>query len=140
MDKAEAEGDIFVVLGSDQRHAIGVPLDPDLDLWPGHHDPTIDLRQRRAEIQVEPAAEDDQQRQETGPDTADDVRPGPRASGLLSPPRFVRQRPSSRRILSRSASRSGAGERVGGSVKSDSCIGLPASLSGPETGSSTETT
>ena len=38
---------------------------------------------------------------------------------------------SSRRIASRSASRSGAGARVGGSAKADSFIGLPASFKRP---------
>src|SRR6266851_5872658 len=47
--------------------------------------------------------------------------------------------PSSRRIASRSASRSGAASRVGGSAKAENFIGLPASCNGPVTGSSTAT-
>jgi len=45
--------------------------------------------------------------------------------------------PSSRNILARSASRSGAGSRVVGSAKAENFIGLPTSLSGPVVGSST---
>ncbi len=69
MDKTEAESDVFVALRDDVRHAIGVPLDPDLGLRSGEHDAAIGLRQGRAKVQIETGAEDDQQkRKEACPD------------------------------------------------------------------------
>ena len=71
MHKAETEGGVFVVLRDDQRDAVGITLDADFRFWAGHHEPTVGLRQRRQQIEAEPAPRDKQQSQQadqTAPD------------------------------------------------------------------------
>src|SRR5215831_9176486 len=132
MHKAQAISDVFVVLRYDLRHAVGIPLDPYLCFWSRENDTAFGLRKRRPKIEIEPGAEGEQQPQQRHPH----LNPLPLAGeGMGGGGHY---KPSSRKILSRSASGSGAGGRVGGSAKPESFIGLPASLREPVIGSSTE--
>ncbi len=64
MDKAEAEGGILVVASGYQGNAVGVAVDADLGVQPGDDEAAAGLRQRRAQIKGDPAAEDHEQCQQ----------------------------------------------------------------------------
>ena len=46
MDKAEPKGGVRVVTSGDQRHAVGVALDPNCAFGSGSDDAAVELRQR----------------------------------------------------------------------------------------------
>jgi hypothetical protein len=78
MGEAEAESGIFIVLGRDQRDAVGVAFDPNFGLRPDQHDPTFCLGQRRAEIEVERAAKEHDHHRQAQPRPC----PPPRQGGM----------------------------------------------------------
>ena len=68
MGKAEPEGGILVIGGGDHRNAVGIAGDRHLGREPQHRDPAVDLRQRRAEIEIRPAAEEQDEQRGDRPD------------------------------------------------------------------------
>jgi hypothetical protein len=79
MDEAEAKGRVLVVSRGDQRDPIGVALDADFGFRSGYAEPAVGLRQRRQEIEDEPAAEGDQQRKQARENAPDPGIPLPTA-------------------------------------------------------------
>src|ERR671937_171095 len=102
MHETEAESGILVSLGDDRWDTVGVALDPYCGLRPGERNATLGLGQCRAEIKIERADEQYKDREAGG---ARPCHPPPSAGAGGG----SCQNPSSRRIFSRSASRSGAG-------------------------------
>jgi hypothetical protein len=74
VDVPQPEGGVRVIARADQRDAVLVAGDRHLGLEPRHRDPALDPRQRRAEIEREPAAEGEHEQQRSGQNAADHRR------------------------------------------------------------------
>ncbi len=90
MREAEPEGGILVVRRGDQWHAVGIARDRDDALQALHRDRPVELRQRRAEIEVEAARKQQRQQQQAGENAADGHHavvpaPGPASAGPRTP-------------------------------------------------------
>ena len=77
MRVAEPEGGILVTGSGDQRNAVAVAGNRHIGSQPLHHDPSIDLWQRGAQIQIKRAAEDQEQQNDAEQNAADHHRRAP---------------------------------------------------------------
>ena len=74
---AEPEDGVLVVGCADQRNAVAVAGNRHRGFEPPHRDPPLGRRQRRAEIQIKRAAEDQEQEEDPGQNAADHRKRAP---------------------------------------------------------------